>query len=160
MIFHVRNANASDHGKSRLRISGRGGSIMTSTVGSWTCGQRALKFVLVLVGWLFTAAIYPATQILWYRDQPKYETAVGLSVYFTLGIMLLIALRNPSAHRNLIGFAAWSSFANASVMAIMVIRDSRSRGEWPPVVVLVVPGVALLVLAPAKQVAERTSATH
>ena len=117
--------------------------------------ERALKFSLVLVGLLFTAAIYPAIQILWYRDQPKYETAMGLGVYFTLGIMLLIALWNPSAHRSLITFAAWSSFAHASVMAIMVIRDSRSRGEWPPVVVFVVIGVALLVLAPAKQSAER-----
>jgi uncharacterized protein DUF6632 len=67
-------------------------------------------------------------------------------------------LRNPLAHRSLIAFAAWSSFAHASVMAIMVLRDSRSRGEWPPVVVFVVIGVALLVLAPAKQSAERIEA--
>lgn len=80
---------------------------------------------------------------------------MGLGVYFTLGIMLLIALRNPSAHRSLIAFAAWSSFAHASVMTTMVIRDSRSRGEWPPVVVLVVIGVALIALAPAKQPVER-----
>ena len=120
--------------------------------------DRALKVVLVLVGLLFTAAIYPAIQILWYKDQPKYETAMGLGVYFTLGIMLLMALRNPLAHRSLIAFAAWSSFAHASVMAIMVLRDSRSRGEWPPVVVFVVIGVALLALAPAKQSAERIEA--
>jgi ABC-type Fe3+-siderophore transport system permease subunit len=120
--------------------------------------DRALKVLLMLVGLLFTAAIYPAIQILWYRDQPKYETAMGLGVYFTLGIILLIALRNPLAHRSLIAFAAWSSFAHASVMAIMVLRDSRSRGEWPPVVVFVVIGVALLVLAPAKQSAERIEA--
>ena len=120
--------------------------------------ERGLKVVLVLVGLLFAAAIYPATQILWYRDQPQYETAMGLSVYFTLGIMLLIALRNPSAHRSLIAFAAWSSFAHSSVMATMVVRDSRSRDEWPAVVILVLIGVALLVLAPAKQAAERTSA--
>ena len=120
--------------------------------------DRALKVVLVLVGLLFTAAIYPAIQILWYKDQPKYETAMGLGVYFTLGIMLLMALRNPLAYRSLIAFAAWSRFAHASVMAIMVLRDSRSRGEWPPVVVFVVIGVALLVLAPAKQSAERIEA--
>ena len=64
--------------------------------------EQALKVVLVLVGLLFTAAIYPMTQILWYRDQPKYETAMGLAVYATLGIMLLMAMRNPSAHRSLI----------------------------------------------------------
>jgi len=37
--------------------------------------ERALK--VVLVGLLATTAIYPATQILWYRDQPKYETPMG-----------------------------------------------------------------------------------
>jgi hypothetical protein len=120
--------------------------------------ERALKVALVLVGLLFTAAIYPATQILWYRVQPKYETAMGLSLYVTLGIMLLIAVRNPSLHRSLIAFAAWSSFAHAAVMATMVIRDSRSRDEWPAPVILVVIGVVLLVLAPRKQSIERISA--
>lgn len=120
--------------------------------------ERALKSVLVLVGLLFTAAIYPAMQILWYRDQPKYETAMGLSLYVTLGIMLLTAVRKPLAHRSLIAFAAWSSFAHALVMTTMVIRDSRSRGEWPPVVVFVVIGVVLILLAPRKESVERTSA--
>jgi hypothetical protein len=120
--------------------------------------EQARRVALVVVGLLFTAAIYPAIEILWYRDQPKYETAMGLSLYVTLGIMLLTAVRKPSAHRSLIAFAAWSSFAHASVMTTMVIRDSRSRGEWPPVVVLIVIGVALSALAPAKQSAERTAA--
>ena len=113
--------------------------------------DRALRGLLVLVGLLFTAAIYPMTQILWYRDQPKYETAMGLAVYATLGIMLLMAMRNPSTHRSLIAFAAWSSFAYASVMATMEVRDSSWRGDWPGIVILVVIGLALLVLAPPKQ---------
>ena len=62
--------------------------------------ELALRVVLVLVGLPFTAAIYPAAEILWYRDQPKYETAMGLAVYATLGIILLMALRNPLAHRS------------------------------------------------------------
>jgi uncharacterized protein DUF6632 len=74
-----------------------------------------------------------------------------LSLYFTLGILLLLAVRNPSAHRSLITFAAWSSFAHATVMAVMVFRDVRTRGEWPAVAILVVIGVPLIVLAPAKQ---------
>lgn len=120
--------------------------------------DRALKVVLVLVGLLFTAAIYPMMQILAYRVQPKYETAMGLSLYVTLGVMLLIAVQKPSVHRSVIAFAAWSSLAHGSVMAAMVVGDPRSRGEWPPVVVFVLIGVALLVLAPAKQVANRMPA--
>jgi hypothetical protein len=50
--------------------------------------------------------------------------------------MLLIAVRNPKAFRSLIFIAAWSSFAHAAVMLVMVIHDARSRGEWLMVVVL------------------------
>src|SRR3989475_9574230 len=120
--------------------------------------ERALKVVMVLVGLLFSAAIYPVTMILWHRDQSSYEGAMGLSLYVTLGILLLIAVRNPSAYRSLITFAAWSSFAHASVMAIMVVRDARARDEWPAVTLLTVIGVALIVLAPAKPSGERVSA--
>jgi hypothetical protein len=68
--------------------------------------ERALKAVLVLVGLLFTAGIYPVTTILWQRDQSGYTDAMMLSLYVTLGILLLMAVPNPSAHRSLITFAA------------------------------------------------------
>ena len=71
---------------------------------------------------------------------------------------MLISVRIPSSHRSLIAFAAWSSFAHAAVMAVMVVRDVRARCEWPAVVLLTVIGVALTVLAPAKQPVERLSA--
>jgi hypothetical protein len=34
--------------------------------------ERALKVVMVLVGLLFTAGVYPATMTLWGRDQSGY----------------------------------------------------------------------------------------
>ena len=75
------------------------------------------------------------------------------------GVPLVYSLRNPSAHRSLIAFAAWSSFARAAVTAVMILRDVRARGEWPAVVILTVIGAALLVLNRAKQPAERAVAT-
>jgi hypothetical protein len=57
--------------------------------------ERGLKVVLVLVGSLFTAGIYPVTMILWQRDQSGYTDAMMLSLYVTLGILMLIAVRNP-----------------------------------------------------------------
>jgi uncharacterized protein DUF6632 len=113
--------------------------------------ERAFKIVLTIVGLFFTAAIYPVVMILWQRDHDSYADAMGLSLYVTLGVLLLMAVRNPSAHRSLIDFAIWSSFAHASVMATMVIRDVRSRGEWPPVVILLVIATALLALAPERR---------
>jgi len=41
-----------------------------------------------------------------------------MSLYATLGFFPLLAGRNPSAHRSLIGFAAWSSFVHATVMSL------------------------------------------
>jgi uncharacterized membrane protein HdeD (DUF308 family) len=120
--------------------------------------ERALKVVLVLVGLLFTAGIFPVTTILWQRDQSGYTDAMMLSIYFTLGILLLMAVPNPSAHRSLIVFAAWSSFAHAAVMAVMAFRDASERGHLLGVALFVVIGVPLIVLAPARQPVERLSA--
>jgi tryptophan-rich sensory protein len=74
--------------------------------------ERALKVALVLVGLLFSAAIYPL--VMFVKQEPAL--AMMLSLYVTLGIFLLLAARNPSAHRSLIAFTAWSSFAHAAVM--------------------------------------------
>ena len=68
--------------------------------------ERVLKVVLVLVGLLFLSMIYPMTMILWQRDQSQKTDAMMLSLYVTLGILLLMAVRNPSANRSLIAFAA------------------------------------------------------
>jgi hypothetical protein len=81
-----------------------------------------------------------------------------LSLYVALGIFLLIAARNPSANRSLIAFTAWSSFAHAAVMAVMAFQNVNYRGDLWGVVVLVIIGIGLIVLAPAKQSGERVSA--
>jgi hypothetical protein len=68
--------------------------------------ERVLKVVLVLVGLLFSPGIYPLTMSLWKMNESNYGDDMMLSLYFTLGIFLLTAVRNPSANRSLIAFAA------------------------------------------------------
>jgi len=116
--------------------------------------ERALKIVLVLVGLFFAAMVYP--MVLFVKQEPAL--AMMLSLYVTLGIFLLIAVRNPSAHRSLIAFTAWSSFAHAAVMSFQAFRNLIARGELIGSAVLVVIGVVLIGLAPAKQSGERASA--
>jgi hypothetical protein len=82
------------------------------------------------------------------------------SLYVTLGIFLLLAARNPSANHSLIAFTAWSSFAHAALMAVQAFRNLIPRGELWGVAALVIIGVALIVLAPAKQSMERASAAR
>jgi uncharacterized membrane protein YoaK (UPF0700 family) len=115
-------------------------------------GERALKVVLALVGLLFTAGIYPLTRDLWKMNSRDYGDDMMLSLYVTLGIFLLMAARNPSAHRSLIAFAAWSSFAHGVVMARLAVHIPKDRtGFSIAVVVVAAIGVTLIALAPAKQ---------
>jgi len=116
--------------------------------------DRALKIVLVVVGLLFCAAVYPL--ILMVKQDPAL--AMMMSLYATLGIFLLLASRNPSAHRSLIAFAAWSGFAHAAVMSSQALLNMIARRELIGSAVFIVIGVALLALAPAKQPAGRASA--
>jgi hypothetical protein len=109
--------------------------------------ERALKGVLLLVGLIFLAGVYPLT--MFFGRDPAL--AMMLSLYVTLGIFLLLAARNPSANRSLIAFTAWSSFAHASLMAVQAYRNVIERRELLGVAALVIIGVALIALAPAKQ---------
>src|SRR5947207_5506217 len=120
--------------------------------------ERVLKIILVVVGLFFSAAILPLVGGL--RDPTHSDTGdtMMMSLYVALGIFLLIAVRNPSANRSLIAFAAWSSFAHAVAMSILGLEiPSQRTGFLIGSAVLVVIGVALISLAPAK-VVERASA--
>ena len=127
--------------------------------------EGALKVVLVLVGLIFLFAVYPLMMYLWptgwrwQPNQPEYEQMI-LGVYATLGVFLLLASRNPSEHRSLIVFTAWSSLVHAAIMAVQAFQNASERGHLVgDIPALIIVGVALIALAPAKQSAERASAT-
>ena len=122
--------------------------------------ERALQAVLVLVGLLFSAAILPVIGGL--RDPLNSDTGdtMMMGLYCTLGVFLLLAVRNPSANRSLIAFAAWSSFAHAAVMSTLGFEIPAQRsGFLGGSAVLVVIGVLLIALRPAKQFAAKASAS-
>ena len=120
--------------------------------------ERALKVILVLVGLLFSAGIYPLTASLWHANKSDYGDDMMLSLYVALGVFLLMSVRNPSANRSLIAFTAWSSFAHAAVMAVIAFQNPTERvGIAFADAVLVLIGVTLIALAPAEQPVERSS---
>jgi hypothetical protein len=122
--------------------------------------ERALKIVLILVGLLFTAAAYPAIGGLHNPVNSDTGDTMQMAIYATLGIFLLIAARNPPAHRSLIAFAAWSSFAHAAIMGTLGFEIPEARtGFLLGSAILVIIGVALIALAPAKRASEQVSAT-
>jgi hypothetical protein len=126
------------------------GQCERATLVSWLedtmTRERALKAVLVIVGLLFCATFYPLIQM------KEAETLqMMLSLYVTLGVFLLLASRNPSAHRSLIAFTAWSSLAHAAVMAVQAIRDVGERAHLlGGSLMLVIIAILLIMLAPAK----------
>ena len=120
--------------------------------------DRALKIVLVIVGLIFSAGVYPVMDSLWHQNPSMYTFDMMLSLYVALGIFLLLAARNPSANRSLISFTAWSCFAHAAVMAVTSFSKGGYRGDIWGVAVLAIIGLALILLAPAKQSVERVSA--
>lgn len=116
--------------------------------------ERALRIALLIVGLLFVAAIYPLTMLI--RQEPAL--AMMMSLYCTLGIFLLLALRNPTAHRSLIAFTGWSSLAHATVMAVQASRHWIARRELIGVGVFFAIGIVLIALVPTKRSTELASA--
>src|SRR6202161_2368900 len=87
--------------------------------------EVALKVVLAVVGVLFVLLTYP--MLVFVRQEPALS--MMLCVYATLGVFLLLAVRNPLANRSLIAFTAWSSLAHAVLMGTQAMRDMVARGE-------------------------------
>jgi len=70
--------------------------------------NKYLRIALLLVGLIFIFGIYPLTVIWpsgwsWNPGQSEYLEMI-LGIYATLGVFLVIASRNPAAHRSLIWF--------------------------------------------------------
>lgn len=119
--------------------------------------QRALKVALVVVGLLFVAAVLPVVGGILHPDQSDTGDTMMMSLYATLGVFLLLAVRDTSAHRTLIAFTAWSSFAHALVMSLLGLRiPSQRDGFLVGSAILVVIGAVLLALAPAQAAAQQS----
>ena len=80
--------------------------------------ERALQVLLALVGLFFVAGIYPLVTSMLHPKQSDYPDQMMLAVYITLGVFLLLAIRNPAANRSLIAFTGWSSLAHDTVMVV------------------------------------------
>ena len=120
--------------------------------------ERALKVLLVLVGLFFVAGIYPLVTSIMARQKSDYPDQMILAVYITLGVFLLLAVRNVSANRSLIAFTGWSSLAHASVMIIQSFQLGNQRTELPPLGLICVVSIVLLLLMPRQRTMESATA--
>ncbi|HKA32754.1 MAG TPA: DUF6632 domain-containing protein [Candidatus Binatia bacterium] len=83
---------------------------------------KILRVALVLFG--LTFIFLPALTVVWpsgwawHEGGRAYYLEMIFAVYMTLGLFLVIAARNPAAHKSLLWFTVWSSVAHGAVMGV------------------------------------------
>lgn len=115
---------------------------------------KYLRVVLLLVGVIFIVGIYPLTIIWpsgwsWHAEGRSDYLEMILGIYATLGVFLIIASRNPLAHRSLIWFTVWSSIVHGGIMAVQSIANPHNMGHlWGDVLALLAIALVLALLTP------------
>jgi drug/metabolite transporter (DMT)-like permease len=113
--------------------------------------QQALRIVLIVVGVVFIAGLYPLTLMwpdgfMWEPRQAEYEQMILLT-QAVLGVFLILASRDPLKHNSLIWFAAWSSLLHGLLMLVQALRDPAEKANlMGDVPALIIVGVVLGVL--------------
>jgi hypothetical protein len=112
---------------------------------------KYLRIALLVVGLIFIFGIYPLT-VVWpsgWSWGPSEYLQMILGIYATLGVFLVIASRNPLAHRSLIWFTVWSSIVHGGIMAAQSLTNAQNMGHlWGDVLALFVVAIVLALLAP------------
>lgn len=118
--------------------------------------MKYLKGALFVVGLVFAFAIYPLTILWpsgwsWNPEQSEYLQMI-LGIYFTLGVFLMIASRNPLQHRSLIWFTVWSSLVHGGIMAVQaVVYPQHFRHLFGDVPALFLVALVLAFLMPREK---------
>jgi hypothetical protein len=110
-----------------------------------------LRIALVVSGLIGVFGLYPLMLLwpsgwVWGHEHSHYALMI-VGIYATLGVFLLIAARDPEAHRSLIWFTVWSSVVHGGTMAIQAIIDPTERGHLVgdvPAVLLIAVVLGLL----------------
>ena len=114
---------------------------------------KYLRVVLVAVGLVFLVGVYPLTIVwpsgwAWHAGQSDYLQMI-LGIYATLGVFLIIASRNPLAHRSLIWFTVWSSVVHGGIMALQSLAIPEHMGHlYGDVAALLIVAAVLAFLMP------------
>jgi hypothetical protein len=118
---------------------------------------RALRIALVMFGLIFTLGIYPLSIVWpsgwsWLPAQPALFQML-LGVYATLGVFLLLAVREPAKHTSLLWFTVWSSVVHAAMMAVHAVMGGQLGHLYGDVAALTLVAVVLGLLTPRPQTA-------
>ena len=122
--------------------------------------QRLLQIAMALFGTI-SLFVYPLAIIwpsgwAWHAGAPHasqyFMMIVG--VYAALGVFLLMASRDPQAHRSLIWFTVWSSVVHGGIMAVQSMpaeHQGHLLGDVPALFLVAIVLGGLLVASEATQ---------
>jgi MFS superfamily sulfate permease-like transporter len=122
---------------------------------------KLLKLTLRAVGIIFIVGIYSLMSLWpsgwrWHTGESHYPAMI-VGIYATLGIFLLVASRNPLAHRSLIWFTVWSSVVHAGIMTVQSLAHSEQMGHLLGDVPALFFVAALLAVLTPRAIAEQTT---
>ena len=115
---------------------------------------KLLSIALVATGLIFMVGVYPLTVVwptgwAWHQSGQSLYLQMILGIYATLGGFLLVASRDPLAHRSLIWFTIWSSVVHAGIMGVQAIVYPEHVGHlWGDVPALLIVACVLAFLMP------------
>jgi MFS superfamily sulfate permease-like transporter len=114
---------------------------------------KYLRIALVVVGLTFLFGLWPLTIVWpsgwrWHAEGRSDYLEMILGIYATLGVFLILAARNPLAHRSLIWFTIWSSVVHGGIMAVQSFGDHHLGHLWGDVLALFLVAAVLALLTP------------
>lgn len=92
-----------------------------------------LRIALIVIGLIFIFGIYPLSIVwpsgwTWGQGHSHYLMMI-IGIYATLGVFLLMASRDPDAHKSIIWFTVWSSVVHGAIMASQAFDDPVERSH-------------------------------
>ena len=121
-----------------------------------------LRIALIVIGLAAIFGFYPLTIVwpsgwTWGHGHSHYLMMI-IGVYATLGAFLLIASRDPHAHKSIVWFTVWSSVVHAAIMGAQSFNDIAERGHLiGDVPALLLVAIILATLMPRTRTSLRTS---
>ena len=123
---------------------------------------KYLRIALVVVGLIVRLGIGPLTILWpsgwsWHSEGRSDYLEMILGIYATLGVFLIIASRDPMAHRSLIWFTVWSSIVHGVIMAVQSVANLQHIGHlWGDVLALIAVAAVLAILTPRQTAATQS----
>jgi len=92
------------------------------SIALYVFGAVAVVGVPLLMMWMWPGGFA------WEPRQLEYEQMI-MGVYATLGVFLILAAKDPLAHRSLIWFTVWSSAVHGAIMLAQAMADDAERAN-------------------------------